>query len=439
MIKMAKLKIFLIILSSFLAVIAGISYRLTDFILPEAEDIKKNVQYDIATGAINILLVGEDSNDGSHRADSIAVIRINVDENMGEKNVKVLSLPRDTRVEIPGKGWQKINHAYAYGEVDLLRKTTINYLGMPLNYYIVIDYASFPKIIDLIGGVDITVEKHLRYTDHAAGLVIDIPKGTQHMNGDTALKYVRFRNDALGDIGRVKRQQRFILAVLSKIKSPSMVARYPKLVGEGMKMVKTDLNLSQALQLASYIQQLSVTGDLQFATLPGYPSYINGISYWVGDLKAASIFLATSSKEKTSGDMVQSKDTIDTSDFDLMAERDLQNNMENLLKKIKTPVAVLNGDGTKGISAVTAKKLREFGVDVAYVGNAKHFDYHASLVLYPSADKTQESREAAEALRVLCGIPEKLVREDSTITYVTLLLGHNYKTIQNRVEESFSR
>ena len=113
--------------------------------------------------------------------------------------------------------------------------------------------------------------------------------------------------------------------------------------------------------------------------------------------------------------------------------------MASLLKKIKTPIAVLNGDGTKGISAATAKKLREFGVDVAYVGNAKHFDYHASLVLYPPPGTSPENREAAEALKILCGIPERLVREDSTIAYVTLLLGHNYKTIQNKVEENFSQ
>ena len=86
----------------------------------------------------------------------------------------------------------------------------------------------------------------------------------------------------------------------------------------------------------------------------------------------------------------------------------------------------------------TAKKLREFGVDVAYVGNAKHFDYHASLVLYPPG-KSEESLDAAEALRLICGIPQRLVREDSSITYVTLLLGHNYKTIQNKVEQSFSQ
>ena len=349
---MGKIKLALIIFSSLLAIIGGISYRLTDVILPEAEDIKKNIQYDIVTGAVNILLVGEDSNDGSHRADAIAVLRVNVDE----KSVKILSLPRDTRVEIPGKGWQKINHAYAYGEIDLLRRTVINYLGISLNYYVMVDYAAFPKIVDLIGGVEIAVEKRLRYTDRAAGLVIDIPKGIQQMNGETALKYVRFRNDALGDIGRVKRQQRFILAVLSKIKSPSIVARYPKLVGESMRMVKTDLNLSQALQLASYIQQLSVAGDLQFATLPGYPSYINGISYWVGDLKAASIFLASTSEKNVSGDLTYSQDTIDTSDFDLMAERDLHKDMKSILKDIRTPIAVLNGDGTKGISAEDSKE-----------------------------------------------------------------------------------
>ncbi len=431
---MGKIKIALLVFSSLLAIIGGISYRLTDVILPEAEDIKKNIQYDIVTGAINILLVGEDSNDGSHRADAIALLRVNVDE----KSVKVLSLPRDTRVEIPGKGWQKINHAYAYGEIDLLRRTIINYLGIPLNYYVAVDYAAFPKIVDLIGGVEIAVEKHLRYTDRAAGLVIDIPKGIQQMNGETALKYVRFRNDALGDIGRVKRQQRFILAVLSKIKSPSIVARYPKLVAESVKMVQTDLNLSQALQLASYIQQLSVAGDLQFATLPGYPSYINGISYWVGDLTAASIFLASTSEKNVSGDQASSQDTIDTSDFDLMAEQDLHKDMSAILKEIKTPIAVLNGTGAKGISAETAKKLREFGVDVAYVGNAKHFDYHASLVLYPPG-KGKEGLNAAEALRLICGIPQRLMREDSTITYVTLLLGHNYKTILGKVEESFSQ
>jgi len=121
------------------------------------------------------------------------------------KSVSLLSVPRDTRVKIPGHGWDKINHAYANGGSQLSQKAVENLLGIPIDYYVTIDFAGFYKIVDAVGGVDVDVEKRMYYEDPYDELVIDIQPGMQHMNGKTAIQYVRYR-DSEGDIGRIERQ-----------------------------------------------------------------------------------------------------------------------------------------------------------------------------------------------------------------------------------------
>lgn len=246
-------KIAIITVLAILSIGAGIFFRLQNIVAPEPEHIKESISYDQETGNINILVVGIDDVEGGHRSDTLGLAAIDIDN----KTVRFMSLPRDTRVQIPGHGWQKLNHAYAYGGVNLLQQTVINYLGLPINYYVLVNYESFPKIVDMIGGVDINVEKKLHYNDKAGKLFINIPKGLQHMDGKTALEYVRFRNDALGDIGRINRQQQFLKAVLGKIQSPEMLPKLPDFAKEILGLVNTNMSMTQAVQLTSYMRDIS--------------------------------------------------------------------------------------------------------------------------------------------------------------------------------------
>jgi LCP family protein required for cell wall assembly len=435
---MTKIKIVLAIFLALLSSGIGVALRLQQVIQPDSSDIKENFHYNQTSGSVTILLVGVDYTEGSRRADSIAVATINIDT----KKIKILSIPRDTRVQIPGHGWQKINHAYAFGGKDLLYKTIINYLGIPIDYFVVLNYDTFPALVDLVGGIDLLVEKRLHYVDRAGGLYIDIPAGQQHLDGKRALHYVRFRNDAQGDIGRVKRQQRFMAALLEKIKKPAMLPKLPQIVEETIRNIETNMNTTQALQLASYLKDVSVE-DLVAMTLPGNPAYISGISYWLGDLNATAKFLSWAEDENAEEPLSQDLlsfpgrgDSENTSGDDSLAVAEptlTRQDMEALVQSIVERVAVLNGNGTKGISKDAATFLQKIGVDVGYVGNAKHFDYHTSNILYPQ-NANEKVRKTASSLGVLCEISPKLIRPDAKVAYATLILGHDYKKVLSKLQ-----
>ena len=111
-------------------------------------------------------------------------------------------------------------------------------------------------------------------------------QGLQHMDGETALKFVRFRHDALGDIGRIKRQQQFMNALLQKIFDQAISAKMPLLLKELLQTVQTDLPVEEALKLAMYFKDVS-SDNIRFFTLPGKPAVLSGVSYWLGDVNRA--------------------------------------------------------------------------------------------------------------------------------------------------------
>jgi LCP family protein required for cell wall assembly len=404
-----------------LSTMAGAWWRLQKVLTPEETTLRQELAHDRDSGQVNLLLVGIDSNEGSHRSDTIALVNIHLET----KTVKLLSLPRDTRVQINGHGWQKLNHAYAYGGVKLLLETVVNYLGLPIHYYAVINYDSFPRIVDLLGGVDIDVDKRLYYVDRAGGLYIDIPKGRQRLDGQKALHYVRFRNDALGDIGRVRRQQVFLKAILEKIYSPDILPKLPQLIREVIAMVETNLPPSQALQLGSYLMEGEGEAKLDFTTLPGHSAYISGISYWLGDLAATSAFLAGQTEEEDN--ISDDKDSSENSGKGKVLSS------ERIAELFTDPIAILNGSGTQGLASRGATILQKLGIDVSYTGNAKHFDYHYSSVFYPQKDG-EEGRKRAHLLAELAEIEAQLVRPSSEVTVVTLTLGHDHKKIFDNLQ-----
>lgn len=237
-----------------------------------------------------VLIMGVDKReDDVGRSDTLMIATI--DPRLDQATL--LSIPRDTRVKIRGRGYDKINAAFAYGGVDLAESTVENFLGIDIDHYVLIDTSSFVKIIDAIGGVNIDVEKRMFYEDpwdDNGGLVIDLYPGQQHMDGKTAVTYVRYR-DSEGDIGRVQRQQKFMAACMDKVTSPEIVPRIPKIVREVIDAVETDMSLRQLLELAGALKAAAQNG-LETDMVPGYPLYIDDISYWIPDVEEVRISVA---------------------------------------------------------------------------------------------------------------------------------------------------
>ncbi|MBR2775054.1 MAG: LCP family protein [Selenomonadaceae bacterium] len=237
-----------------------------------------------------VLIMGVDiRKDDVGRSDTMMIATI--DPRLDQATL--LSIPRDTRVKIRGRGYDKINAAFAYGGVSLAESTVENFLGIDIDHYVLIDTSSFVKIIDAIGGVDIDVEKRMYYEDpwdDNGGLVIDLYPGQQHMDGKTAVTYVRYR-DSEGDIGRVKRQQAFMAACMDKVTSPEIIPRIPNIAREVMDAVETDMSLRQLLELAGALKAAASNG-LEADMVPGYPLYIDEISYWIPDVELLRISVA---------------------------------------------------------------------------------------------------------------------------------------------------
>ena len=245
-----------------------------------------------------IMIMGVDTRDDDvGRSDTLMIAAVDPKRDQAS----LLSIPRDTRVKIAGHGWDKVNAAYAYGSAKsgvlggekLAQRTVEDFLGVNIDHYVVIDTHAFQKIIDALGGIDIDVEKRMYYEDpwdDDGGLVIDLKPGMQHMNGKTAVTYVRYRDEE-GDIGRIKRQQKFMKACMEKVTSPSIIPKLPTVIKEVMGSVKTDLSFRQLLEFAGTLKEAQKNG-LKTDMVPGRPLYISGVSYWIPDVEKLRTTLA---------------------------------------------------------------------------------------------------------------------------------------------------
>jgi LCP family protein required for cell wall assembly len=223
---------------------------------------------------VHVLIIGTDERENEPaRSDTLILATLFPEE----KQVKLLSIPRDTRVNIPGrKGFDKVAHAHAYGGPDLAVKTTEELLGLDIDYYVKTNFQGFRNIIDILGGVTLNVEKRMYYPAED----IDLHPGLQTLDGDDALAYVRFRSDGMGDIGRVERQQKFLSALTDHVKSFATITKIPDLIKEIGTNVKTNMGTKDILYFATKFISID-SGAIEHVTLPGYADTINGISYWV--------------------------------------------------------------------------------------------------------------------------------------------------------------
>lgn len=247
---------------------------------------------------VNIVVMGIDRVEGtdpgspdsfSGRSDTLLVVRFNPETNQ----VNILSIPRDTRVEIPEYGSTKINHANWFGGPKLVQSVlTHNFNNLELDRYLRIDTGIFREVIDAIGGIEVNVPQAMKYDDNTQGLHIDLQPGLQVLNGDQAEQFARFRHDEYGDIGRVQRQQILLKALRQKLNSPTLITKVPQLLNLIERYVDTNLSREELFALVGFTLHLN-SEQMSLVMLPGRASYPGefAASYWLPDLEAQNQIL----------------------------------------------------------------------------------------------------------------------------------------------------
>ncbi|BAB07389.1 LCP family protein [Halalkalibacterium halodurans] len=225
---------------------------------------KRDVAFDIsAQDPFSILIAGVDSREDTHagRSDTLIVLTVNPKE----ESIKMLSIPRDTRTEIVGRGTDdKINHAYAFGGAQMTIDTVENFLDIPIDHYVSINMDGFTQLVDALGGV--SVENSFAFSQNG----YQFEEGEIFLEtGDEALAYARMRKqDSRGDFGRNDRQRQIVEAVIKQSAQFSSITKAGAILDAVGESVRTDLQLDGMWELqsnyrgaAKNIEQLEITGE----------------------------------------------------------------------------------------------------------------------------------------------------------------------------------
>lgn len=234
-----------------------------------------NVRMNVLVLGVDQLIEGEDN---GQRSDTMFIMMFDPEQ----RKCSLLNVPRDTRVQMEINGqpdYFKINAAYTFGGVKNTMKVVEEFLGICLDKYLLIDVNGFKRVVDAIGGVDLYVDRDMKYDDFKQGLHIDLKAGQQHLDGEHAMQYVRYRRE-YGDISRIRRQQRFLWAVQQKIVSGQMLMRIPGLTKELMSMVRTNLSLMEMLPMARTLYDMVQEHSFRMSVVPGTAEYLYDVAYW---------------------------------------------------------------------------------------------------------------------------------------------------------------
>lgn len=210
------------------------------------------------------------------------------------RQLSALSIPRDTRSWIEDQGLRKINEANFYGGPALSAKAVSELLGgVGIDRYIRLNIQGIEKLIDALGGVTLYVPQDMEYRDDSQHLYINLKAGKQHLNGDRAMQFVRFRYDDLGDIGRIQRQQLFIRALMEQTLNPTTLARLPKLMSIVQSHIDTNLSVEELFALAGFAARTD-RSQVQMLMIPGRFSSPEEFeaSYWLPDYERIDTMMA---------------------------------------------------------------------------------------------------------------------------------------------------
>lgn len=302
----------------------------------------------------NVAIFGVDK--GGMRTDVIIVATFNSET----KKINLVSVPRDTRVfltesmladmrsRISGvPDTVKINEVHAYAGKEKANEYSVKeverLLGIDIDYFVKVDIEAFRKIVDQIGGVEMTLDRDYYYVDRAGGLYINLKAGPQTLNGEQAEQLVRYRKD-YGDLGRIQTQQKFLKAFAQKMLSPSNIKNAPAIVKILFDYVETDVDLTDALQYVQYLDDIDLN-NIEMTTIPGEAQYIGNKSYFIHD------------EEGT-------KELVEKIFFS-----DDKNEATTTANSKNARIEVLNGGSVSGLAQTTGDQLKSDGYNVVHIGN----------------------------------------------------------------------
>lgn len=356
---------------------------------------------------ISILLMGIDQrceDDGPSHTDSMMVLTI---DPVG-LSAAVLSLPRDLWVEIPNFGVDRINQANYYGEIyeypgggqALAVQTVETLLGVPIDYYVAVNFDAFVEVVNLVGGIDIDVPEAIedpKYPDQCYGYdPFSIEPGEQHLDGEAALKYARTRATFGGDVDRAERQQAVMLAVRQQVfdlnSLPQLLAQAPQLWQTSQENVRTNMTLNEAIQLALLAQDIP-RDSIRTAVLDY--NYV----YNETTPDGRQVLVPVRENIRQLRDQLFAPPAIPTPVIE---------NLPALMAAEQARVAVLNGTAEFGLAGSTQEYLQSFGITVTEIGNADASTYLTSQIItygsYPNTSRYLTQLMHVPPLNISSGI-----------------------------------
>jgi polyisoprenyl-teichoic acid--peptidoglycan teichoic acid transferase len=231
---------------------------------------------------LNILLLGYQADEGN--SDTIILAHLDIDR----RTATLVSIPRDTWVEIPGHGHQKINAAIGLGGPHTSAKVVSTLVGVPIDATIAVQPEGAKQLVDAMGGMNVNVEHDMDYDDNYGELHIHLKKGEQYLTGGQVLEYIRFRNDVESDWGRVRRQQAILKSLLDQLSQPQNWAKLPKLLTLARSDITTDLGDKQLAALLEIYRGVP-DDDVRTFTMPARATFIGDASVVIVDERWAHI------------------------------------------------------------------------------------------------------------------------------------------------------
>lgn len=258
-------KILILVLVGIIVLAAGVSYFL---FVPQTNSSSER---------INILFLGADARSSQNQGYTDSINILSIDKKT--KEVSLLSIPRDTRVQITGRGVDKINSAYAYGDINTTIDTVENFLKVRIDYYVLVDFSDFKELVDSLGGITMNVEPHIS----AVRPELHGKTGVSKLTGEEALIYVRFRQDSESEGGRMKRHREAITAIINEALNPSNILQAPTVLNQLRENVKTDIPPLETTVIETLITGFDIE-NAQTGVVTGEYTHINGINYMIPDM-----------------------------------------------------------------------------------------------------------------------------------------------------------
>lgn len=336
-----------------------------------------------------MVIMGVDTRPGEQVARSDTLMVAYVDPT--KKRVTTMSIPRDTRVTIPGRGKAKINEAMQLGGPALVIKTVKQFTGLPISHYAYIDFSGFKDVVDAVGGVDIYVPETIKDLQASGNhrTYYYIKKGWQHLDGGHALTFVRARHQfADQDFSRMKNQQAFLKALAKQAMMLTNPFKLPGLANAVSRNVKTDLGLSEITGLALNLRGMDEK-NLQSVTMPGYTKLINGISYVIPDDAGMHEFLVKMKKGEQFVTVVHSAEPSVT------------------IAPSMITLTVRNGAGIPGWAKTVADKLTKDGFKINDTGNMGQYVYGNTMIVYRTEADSAKAIFMQDALGVGKLVPSR--------------------------------